>query len=559
MYFLGKAFKVRGKIHGDEEKPFLAHLEDLRAMITKIVITLLISTVLCWVFHKQLIEVMSKPVHEVWEARQSEKLPASMGITTDEWEEIKKIQAVAVNLTPGEQRDSYYRAFDKESTQFLAESAGFYIAAMQIPDKEARDAWVATIPDTTEEHRKLVAELVEKGPAVAIGAKNKVVAMKSLKPTETFMLAFKLAFYAGLTISFPINLWFVLQFVLPGLKHREKKVMWPALTVGFGLFLMGGLFSYFVVLPKALDFFFTFGTDMGVQNEWRIGEYISFATQFTLIFGLAFELPVLVMTLVKLGLVNYKTMSNTRTYAVLAIIVIAALITPTGDVLTLSMLAAPMYVLYELCIVLAYFDYRKEKRLEQEERERSGVRQNPEVVSASGTISMNDSESDSEFYDEEPDLEDHEDEPDLEDHEDHEDASAHYHGFEDHHDEHAYYDHDDEHQYDEYSDYRDPEHYYSEESEEEAVSESEGDEGDSDSYQENLKARGEEGDTEPGEQDSTFNPGAHFEQDHGLEEVSDESVNEASSDAPESGDTEPDEENRKRSSSENSDPPDQEH
>jgi len=195
--------------------------------------------------------------------------------------------------------------------------------------------------------------LDQKEPSAVVNAKGDVVYMRSLRPTETFMLAIKLSVFAGIIISFPLLLYFILQFVLPGLKEHERKALWPSLIVGFGLFLLGVFFCYFVVLPKALDFFYTYSGGLDVENEWRIGDYITFTTQFTLIFGLAFELPVVVMTLVKIGLLSYQTMNNTRAYAVLTIFVVGAVITPTGDALTLSLLAAPMCLLYEMCIWLA--------------------------------------------------------------------------------------------------------------------------------------------------------------------------------------------------------------
>jgi hypothetical protein len=106
---------------------------------------------------------------------------------------------------------------------------------------------------------------------------------------------------------------------------------------------------------------------MGISNDWRIGYYISFATTFVLIFGLAFELPVVVMTLVKIGLLSHSMMRETRSYAILAIFVIAALITPTPDMMTLSLLAVPMVILYEICIWLSYFHEKKVQKLEEEE------------------------------------------------------------------------------------------------------------------------------------------------------------------------------------------------
>jgi len=144
-------------------------------------------------------------------------------------------------------------------------------------------------------------------------------------------------------------------------------MLWPAMLIGFGLFLAGVCFAYFVVLPRALVFFATWDESLGVASDWRIGWYISFATQFTLLFGLSFELPVVVMVFVKLGLLTFEMMSRTRSYAVLAIVVVAAMITPTSDIFTLSLMAVPMYVLYETCIWLAYFDEKKKRTQEAAE------------------------------------------------------------------------------------------------------------------------------------------------------------------------------------------------
>jgi hypothetical protein len=125
------------------------------------------------------------------------------------------------------------------------------------------------------------------------------------------------------------------------------------------------------VLPRALLFFSEWGGNLGVSNDWRIGEYISFATQFTLLFGLSFELPVVVMVFVKLGLLSYEMMSRTRSYAIHAIFVTAAVITPTPDAFTLMLMALPMLFLYEICIWLAWLDRRKNRIAEEQEaRER---------------------------------------------------------------------------------------------------------------------------------------------------------------------------------------------
>ena len=366
MFVLKKLFKLRdkGRDPDEFEKPFLEHLEDLRDVIVKVVITLTIATIGCYVFRGELIDILRNPMERVWQNIQLEKLPDD--ISPDLWEQAKKTADAASGLS-AEQQSHLYAQFDNKELGYYAQTATYYRATLLIEDIEKRKEFINKFPEIDQKTKDLLLILAVKQPSAALDAKGSVVYMQSLKPTETFMLAIKLSLFAGIIISFPFLLYFILQFVLPGLKKNEKRALWPALIIGFGLFLLGVFFCYFYVLPKALDFFFTYSAGMGVENEWRIGDYITFTTQFTLIFGLAFELPVVVMTLVKIGLLSYQTMSNTRAYAVLAIFVVGAIITPTGDALTLSLLALPMCVLYEICIWLAYFSNKKEIAAEARE------------------------------------------------------------------------------------------------------------------------------------------------------------------------------------------------
>jgi len=160
-------------------------------------------------------------------------------------------------------------------------------------------------------------------------------------------------------LAFPFILYFLAQFVLPALTPGEKKALFPAAIVGFGLFLGGVNFAYFIVLPQTLEFFFQDAKSMSWQPTWTVREYYSFTTQFVIGFGLAFELPVVVLLLVKLGIVNYETLRRTRAFAVIIIFVVAAIITPTSDILTLVLMGGPMYVLYEICIGIAWLMNRR--------------------------------------------------------------------------------------------------------------------------------------------------------------------------------------------------------
>ena len=179
-------------------------------------------------------------------------------------------------------------------------------------------------------------------------------ALRALGITDSVVISFQLAFYAGIVLSFPLLLYFIAEFVLPALTAVEKRFLLPAIFVSFGLFLLGVLVCYFWLLPKTILFFFRDTQSLGWMPTWTVQEYYSFVTRFVLGFGLAFELPVVVLALVKFGLVTYRFMARTRPYAIVLIFVLATIITPTPDVLTLIALGLPMCLLYESCIWIAW-------------------------------------------------------------------------------------------------------------------------------------------------------------------------------------------------------------
>ncbi len=367
MYLLKKAIQLRESSHPDHEKPFLEHLEDLRTMITRIVITLILSMLVCFAFNKKLMEFFRQPVDQVLATQIQKTLPekAPRPISVEAWGKARKVEHAAANLSP-EQRVIFYRTLADEALVFHANTVSIYRATVLLPEGK-REAFIDSLADSAVTKLQLK-ELLKTKPNTDSDVNGNLKMMSALKPTEGFMLSMKVSFVAGIVVSFPLLLLFILQFVLPGLHSNEKRVLWPAMSIGFGLFLIGTAFAYYLVLPRALLFFAEWSGDMGISNDWRIGEYISFATQFTLLFGASFELPVVVMVFVKLGLLSYETMSKTRSYAIVAIFVAAAILTPTPDMLTMTLMAAPMIVLYEICIWLAYFD-RKKSRLKQQQED----------------------------------------------------------------------------------------------------------------------------------------------------------------------------------------------
>jgi sec-independent protein translocase protein TatC len=186
------------------------------------------------------------------------------------------------------------------------------------------------------------------------GVEAQVGALKALGITDSITISFHLAFYAGIVLSFPLLLYFLAEFVLPALTAVEKRFLFPAILASSGLFLLGVLVCYFWLLPKTILFFFRDTQSLGWAPAWTVQQYYSFVTRFTMGFGLAFELPVVVLALVKFGFVTYRFMARTRPYAVVLIFILASIITPTPDILTLLAMGMPMCLLYESCIWIAW-------------------------------------------------------------------------------------------------------------------------------------------------------------------------------------------------------------
>ena len=187
--------------------------------------------------------------------------------------------------------------------------------------------------------KEITASIHDKGAENAAIKGEKFVNPISLHPTDSMSISLSLAFYAGFVVSFPILLYFLAGFVLPALTRRERMFVLPAIGVSFGLFLTGAYFCFHYVMPLTLRWLYYDSVHMGLDPEWTISDYISFATQFILIFGLSFELPVVVIALVQFGLLTASTLRSTRAYAVVLILAFAAFVAPSPDPMTMGIVA----------------------------------------------------------------------------------------------------------------------------------------------------------------------------------------------------------------------------
>ncbi|HVR44821.1 MAG TPA: twin-arginine translocase subunit TatC [Thermoanaerobaculia bacterium] len=175
--------------------------------------------------------------------------------------------------------------------------------------------------------------------------------------TAPFFLYMKVAFFAGIFVASPIVLWQVWRFISPGLYRRERRYAAPFIVFSTLFFIAGGWFGYRVVFPLAAGFFLEMGEQF--QQVITIDDYFGFASKIILGMGLVFETPILIFFLARLGIVTPAFLLQKFKYAVVAIFIIAAVITPTPDIVTQSALALPMILLYLLGIGISYLFGRR--------------------------------------------------------------------------------------------------------------------------------------------------------------------------------------------------------
>jgi len=186
----------------------------------------------------------------------------------------------------------------------------------------------------------------------------------NLSPAGSFIVATKVAFYGGLVLASPFIFYFVAHFVFPALKMREKKYVYRGLAFGGGLFAAGVCFCYFILMPVALAASVQYAQWLGFSaNQWRAEDYVAFVCKFMLGMGVGFELPVVVLTLVKIGVLNYRLLAAGRRYVLVISAVLGAILT-TPEVITQILMALPLYMLYEICVWVAWYWERQDKKRE---------------------------------------------------------------------------------------------------------------------------------------------------------------------------------------------------
>lgn len=315
--------------HGEEEgggpvKSFLEHLEDLRWTLLKCAIAIALGILVSLSALPALVRFLTWPLELAQRMKTTDESRVVLVLGTNVLAKIPvadfPVSGVATN------RDAVFR-----------------IAPISVGTNQ----FLGLVPDPNP-------------PRAATYGMH--VDLKTLGPVEGFGVAIRVGLYGGFALSAPFVLFFLGQFILPALHVHEKRFVYRVAGFGTLLFILGVTFCYLVMMVVTLSTTVSFSNWLGfTADEWRAEEYISFTAWFLIGMGVAFQLPLVLLTLVKVGVLDAERLSGLRMYWVVAGLVLAGFITPDGNPLTMLLMFLPLHALYELSVLIAKWWERKEK------------------------------------------------------------------------------------------------------------------------------------------------------------------------------------------------------
>lgn len=178
------------------------------------------------------------------------------------------------------------------------------------------------------------------------------LSLVNIEVTAQFMIHMKMAFLCALVLTFPYIIYKVWQFIAPALYDNERKKVRNAFLFASVLFYLGVTVGYTLIFPLMLNFFADYQVSSEVPNTFSLSSYISLLTSMVLTFGIVFEFPTIVALLSSLGILTKQTMVKFRRHAILVVVILAAVITPSGDPFSLTVVAVPLYLLYEFSVFI---------------------------------------------------------------------------------------------------------------------------------------------------------------------------------------------------------------
>jgi sec-independent protein translocase protein TatC len=315
---------------GGPVKSFLEHLEDLRWVLIKSLVALSMAMLICLIAGNYVVAILKYPLRKA--------------------------------------KISYPGTNQVVTVLFGTNRLGTFPLSPELQNERSlgtnRFLAVQIFPAVIGTNRVLSWE-IDSSSDVAEKAQSLGIEIINLSPASGFFVAFQVAMYAGLVLASPFIFYFVAAFVFPALKMKERKYVYRGLGYGLGLFLFGVVFCYFLLMPIALAASQRYSTWLGFSAmQWKADDYISFVCKFMLGMGLGFEMPVVILTLVKLGVLNYRILKAGRRYMIVINLVLGAILT-TPEVITQIIMFLPLQLLYEISVWIAWYWERQDKKREE--------------------------------------------------------------------------------------------------------------------------------------------------------------------------------------------------
>ena len=305
---------------GGPVKSFLEHLEDFRWLLVKCAVTLALAMLVCLIGANYVIGVIKWPLTQATVTYPGTNQVVSVSFGTNRLGHF--------TITP-------------EQQQLLNSGTNRFAAVTVEPQLLGTN--------------QVLGWRVSDDPAAIAAMQRMHIDLVNLTPAGGFFVAFQVAFYGGMVMSAPIMLYFIAAFVFPALRIKERKYIYRALIIGGGLFIVGVSFCFFILMPVALAASQMYSQWLGLgAMQWRAEEYISFVCKFMLGMGLGFELPVVILTLVKIDVLSYATLRKMWRYMIVICLVLGAFLT-TPEVITQVLMAGPLYTLYEITVWIAWY------------------------------------------------------------------------------------------------------------------------------------------------------------------------------------------------------------
>jgi sec-independent protein translocase protein TatC len=334
-----------------KQMSFLEHLDEFRKRLVNSVIIIVIAFLLCWFVSDKIYNFLSVPIRKALSEANRREIPVE-GLTGNE-----KILP-ATSLTKG---DTLRYVFDKATTLGVGVvSSGTSVSAIVETDATGKIGLFTNEPIFTNN------AVIPKGIRLPVdfGGKdlNEASADERMIVTtavEPFTLYVTVSLYAAIALSVPFLLFQIWGFISPALYRHERAYVTPFIALSTISFVIGAAFAYYVLFPPAVKYLLGLGSDF--QLMLRATDYFDFITLIMLAMGVIFQMPAITYVLSRIGLVNHMLLIKSWKIAIVVILIVAAVVSPTADIPNMMLFAAPMMCLYVISIFIAWFFGRRRK------------------------------------------------------------------------------------------------------------------------------------------------------------------------------------------------------